>query len=313
MSMKMISREAFAAARNYIMIRARPLDQARFRYHFEGGDSTAVVQALAAFQNEDGGFGHGLEPDLRTPASSAIATATGLAILREVGPAAAERLVAGAVRYLLDTYDDAGQVWPIVPPAVEDAPHAPWWNYAESASSFDGFRINPRASLLGHLYHFAAGQKPVAGVLASAGPSLLNHVASTPDDELGMHDLLTLTELAEADNVPDAIRRPLIDRLRRVVGQVVETDPARWAEYTLRPLQVAPSPDSLLASAVPRPAVDANLDYAIEGQAADGSWDLPWSWDFVDAAAWAQAERDWKGFHAVNYLRAFAAYGRLAA
>jgi len=310
--MEMLTPQSFAAARNYVMTYGRPLDQARFRYHFEGGDATAVVQALAAFQNDDGGFGRALEPDMRSAASSAIATATGLAILREVGPAAAQPLLAGAVRYLLDTFDDANQVWPIVPPAVEDAPHAPWWAYAESAGSFDGFRINPRAALLGHLFHFAAGQAPVAGLLASAGQSLLDYVQSIPDDDLGMHDLLALLDLLEADNVPDALRRPLLDKLRRVAGRAVETDPARWAEYSLQPLQVAPAPGSALAPAVDRQAIEANLDYVILRQTADGSWQLPWSWDFVDAVAWAQAERDWKGFQAVNHLRLCIAYGRLA-
>lgn len=310
--MKMMTPESFAAARGYIMSHGRPLDQARFTYHFEDGDAAAVIQALAAFQNDDGGFGQALEPDLRTPASSAIATATGLAILREVDPAAGEPLVSGAVRYLLDSFDDAEKVWPIVPPAVEDAPHAPWWNWAESSSSFDGFRINPRASILGHLYQFAAGQEPVASLLATAADSLLGYVESKHDDDLSMHDLLSLLELVEADNVPETLRRTLLEKLHRAAGRAVETDPARWTEYALQPLQIAPAPDSALATAVDRSAVDANLDYVIRRQAADGSWNLPWSWDFVDAVAWAQAERDWKGFHAVNHLRILAAYGRIA-
>jgi hypothetical protein len=288
------------------------VDRARFAFHFEHGPPSAVVQALAAFQNEDGGFGHALEPDLRTPASSAIATATGLAILREVGRAAAQPLLADIVRYLLDTYDHQRQVWPIVPPAVENAPHAPWWAYAESETTFDAFRINPRAALLGHLYHLVAGQEAVAGLLVAAGESLWRHVDGVSAQELGMHDLLALLELAAADNVPETLRQPLVDKLRRAAGQAVETDPAGWAEYTLRPLQVAPTPDSLLAPAVDRAAVDANLDYLIDGQTDDGSWDLAWSWGFVDEAAWARAERDWKGFHAVDLLRTLAAYGRLA-
>lgn len=309
--MKTLSEKSFAAARSYIMTYGRPLDQARFAFHFAAGDVAAVISALAAFQNDDGGFGHALEPDLRTPASSTIATSTGLAILREVGAGRAEPLVVAAVGYLLDTFDRHKLVWPIVPPAVEDAPHAPWWTYAESESAFGGFRINPRASLLGHLYHFASGNNAAAGLLASAVPSLMTDVDAIPDDDMGMHDLLSLLELAYADNVPEDVRRQLVEKLRRAAGHAVVTDPARWAEYALQPLQVAPSPDSLLAPVVDRAALDANLDYEIDRQAADGSWPLAWSWDFVDAAAWAQAECDWKGFHGVNQLRTLAAYGRL--
>ncbi|UCG22978.1 MAG: hypothetical protein JSW55_12465 [Chloroflexota bacterium] len=300
--------ESFAAARAYIMSHGRPVDRVRFAYHFEGGDSAPVLQALAAYQNDDGGFGHALEPDLRTPASSAIATSTGLAILREVKAAAGEPLVADAIRYLLYSYDAARDVWPIVPPAVEDAPHAPWWTYADSEASFDGFLVNPRAALVGHLYHFDPGQE----MLAAVSRSLLAHMGTIPDDDMDMHDLLAFLELAEADNVPADLRQEVVSKLRRTVPHALASDPAQWTDYTLRPLQVAPAPDSILASEVDRAAVDANLDWEIERQSADGSWDLAWSWDFVDAAAWARAENDWKGYHAVNTLRTLAAYGRLA-
>jgi hypothetical protein len=311
--MKAMVPSAFKSARNYVMTRGRPLDQARFRYHFEAGPPAAVIQALLAFQNGDGGFGHALEPDLRTAASSAIATTTGLAIAREVDAPADAPVVINAIRYLLDSYDQSKQVWPIVPPAVEDAPHAPWWNYAESAATFGGFRINPRAVLLGHLYHFAAGQQAAASLLELASQSLRGDIEGIAAEEMGMNDLLALLELAEVDQVPPVLRRPLLDKLRLAAGHVVENDPARWQEYTLRPLQVAPSPDALLAPVVDRQAVEANLDYLVDGQAADGSWELAWSWDFVDPVAWAQAEQDWKGFLAVSHLRVLAAYGRLAA
>ena len=303
-----MTRDSFAAARAYIMRHGRPVDQARFAYHFEDGGSAPVLQALTAYQNSDGGFGHALEPDLRAPASSAIANSTGLAILREVDAAAGKPIVADAIRYLLYSYDAARGVWPIVPPAVEDAPHAPWWTYAESEANFDGFLVNPRAALLGHLYHFS----PRHELLADVSDSLLAHVATIPDNNMGMHDLLALLELAEAGNVPAEQRQQVVAKLRRAAPHAVATDPAHWADYSLRPLQVAPAPDSLLATDIDRAAVEANLDYEIERQSADGSWDLAWSWDFVDAAAWARAEKDWKGFHAVNILRTLSAYGRLA-
>lgn len=53
----------FEKARSFIYHNARPLDIARWQYHFEGGSNEAVLTALAAYQNEDGGFGHALEAD----------------------------------------------------------------------------------------------------------------------------------------------------------------------------------------------------------------------------------------------------------
>ena len=50
--------EIFEKARTFMYRNARPLDMARFQYHFEDGSKEAVMRALSYYQNEDGGFGH---------------------------------------------------------------------------------------------------------------------------------------------------------------------------------------------------------------------------------------------------------------
>ena len=62
----------YQKARKFIYHNARPLDIARWQYHFEGGTKEAALTALAAYQNEDGGFGHALEPDCWNPNSALI-------------------------------------------------------------------------------------------------------------------------------------------------------------------------------------------------------------------------------------------------
>lgn len=73
----------FQKARGFIYRNARPVDLARWRYHFEGGAREEVLTALAAFQNEDGGFGHGLEADSLNPNSCPIQTWNACEILRK--------------------------------------------------------------------------------------------------------------------------------------------------------------------------------------------------------------------------------------
>ena len=306
--MKKLSCEAFARAETYIMAHARKVDKARYEFVFRGGHRQEVTLALARYQNEDGGFGHGLEPDVRADASSAIATATGLAILREVGAGESEVVVQRAVAYLLRTFDHAHYVWPIVPPEVEQAPHAPWWSHADSAQNFGHFLANPRAALVGHLYHYQALVPP--DFLTPLAEATIAHLQALPD-EMEMHDLLCYVDLASADHVPDGLRRRVIDKLLCAVPVTVVTDPARWGGYGLMPLDVAPSPDSPFGQALPSPAIQANLDLLIDSQLADGSWPLTWSWAQIDPSAWTRAELGWKGYLAVNKLRSLAAYGRL--
>ena len=308
--MKQLSSNAFQQTQAYVMTKARTVDQARFAFHFVGGSAADVLTALTAYQNDDGGFGYALEPDLRTSASSAIATQQGFNILREVGATDMDPLVQSAVNYLLSTLDQERLRWEIVSSAVEDAPHAPWWTYAKIEENFDGFLANPRAALIGFLYeHKALVPTELLQQLADAQMTHLSEQSAA--GKIDMHDLYCYITLANSPHFAEQQRQRLVSTLREAVQPLLATDPGEFAGYHLLPLDVAPAPDALLASVVDRTAIDAHLDYLIDTQLADGSWPLPWSWAFVDETAWAQAERDWKGQIAVNRLRTLATYGRV--
>jgi len=144
-------------AATFIRESARPLEKQLFLYHFEGGSSEDVAQELAKYQNPDGGLGNGLEPDLRTRCSSALATSNGLATLRELAAPAEDPTVRGAIAYLLDTYDPEARVWQVVPPEANDAPHAPWMGHDETLSDrWNGFLTNPRATIVASLLHYSS-------------------------------------------------------------------------------------------------------------------------------------------------------------
>ncbi|WP_233711263.1 hypothetical protein [Lederbergia citrisecunda] len=55
-------KHTFQKAAAWIKRNARPLEVARWEYIFKNGSRDNVVRYLAAYQNEDGGFGHGIEP-----------------------------------------------------------------------------------------------------------------------------------------------------------------------------------------------------------------------------------------------------------
>src|SRR5690554_3840316 len=118
----------YQKARQFIYRNARPLDLARWQYHFEGGDREAVLTALAAYQNEDGGFGHALEPDAWNPNSAPIQTWTATEILREIDfTDAAHPIIQGILRYLAGGQDFEGRFWFNTLRSNNDYPHAPWW------------------------------------------------------------------------------------------------------------------------------------------------------------------------------------------
>src|SRR5215468_8488573 len=89
----------FSAATAFIAANARVIDQRRFQRLFQDGPAAPVRDAVAAYRNEDGGFGHALEPDWRAPGSQPAATAMALRIMDETD-AWDEDLVRGACDWL---------------------------------------------------------------------------------------------------------------------------------------------------------------------------------------------------------------------
>ena len=79
----------FAHAETFIWSNARLLERQLFAYHFRGGSREAVLAALRAYQNEDGGFGQALEPDIRCPESQPVPVQHALEIIDTVGADAA--------------------------------------------------------------------------------------------------------------------------------------------------------------------------------------------------------------------------------
>jgi len=75
----------FDRAEEFIYNNARLLERQLFAYHFKGGSREHVLTALRAYENEDGGFGHALEPDIRCPESQPVPVQHALEFLDAVG------------------------------------------------------------------------------------------------------------------------------------------------------------------------------------------------------------------------------------
>ena len=297
---------SFARARTFLTTQARPLEAARFRLHFEQGSVDDVITQLSPYQNADGGFGHGLEPDLRTPRSSALATTVAFQTLREAGVDARHPLVESGVRYLLDTYNADEQIWPIAPQTDDGSPHAPWWEPSTLADSFGRFRFNPAAEALAVLYDYP--QLTPSELRTSLSAEIL--VRMQEPDAFEMHDFLCCRRLVECSNLPAALRDDMIAHLRRLLPTLVVTDPAQWQGYGLRPLQAAPDPASPFLSGLEE-AVDANLDHLIQTQHEDGSWLPVWSWGDAYPEQWGQAKQEWQGVLTLEALLSLKRYARI--
>ncbi len=298
----LLSNRGFHRACAFVEGEGRALDAALLRYDLGTGPAEAVLTALAVYQNPDGGFGHGLEPDMATPASSALATSVALRLLRNIDADGGQPMVAAALSWLDNTFDwDAG-VWPIITAAVDEAPHAPWWEWSKDlAENWNGFRFNPGAELLGYLYVWRPHVSP--RLLSAAEARMRRTIAETKVIE-GAYDLKCAARLAETPGVADDLRQPLTEL---VIRSAIAHDPN---DEHFPALELAPTPKSLLAAPLAErigPAAEA----LIASQQEDGGWLFFWDWSFVDAKAWANAKRDWRGWLTRETIEALKAWGRV--
>ena len=308
--MKILDAHNFASARAYLLNEARPLDHALFRYHFEDGTAVAVWQELAAFQNGDGGFGHALEPDVRTPSSSALATGIALRTLAESGAPAEHPMAQDAVSYLKKTLDRQTLTWRVVPADANDYPHAPWWHDEDGSLSatFDAYQVIPRAELVAYLHAFS--DLVPEPWLEDVTKAAVLAVDGLPLGGGGGDDLVYALRLAGAEHLSSKNRQLLRRRLREVAPAAVTRDPARWASYSIPPLKLAPSPDSLVADLFPE-VIQENLDYVIDTQTAEGYWEPTWDWGGFYPETWPTARDEWRGELTLHNLLSLHAYGRL--
>jgi hypothetical protein len=280
----------FDAAAEFMATRARVLDRRVFQRLFQGGAPDPVRDAVAAYRNDDGGFGHALEPDLRTAASQPAAVEMALRIM-DAADAWDERLVRDAIDWLTSIAPSEGGAT-FVLPTLSQGPHAPWWVPAEG---------NP-VSLI------QTGQ--IAGVLYARG---FNHPWRDAATEAMWRGIDQLTEpnayemfgvLAFLQHVPDRPRAEnALQRIGRPLRALATLDPNAEGE-THSPLDFAPLPDSIARSLFDDATIEAHLDHLAGAQREDGGWTFNWP-------AWSPAaESDWRGFLTVDALRVLRANGR---
>jgi len=287
----------FDAAADFLAARARVLDRRVFQRLFSGGAAGPVRDAVAAYRNGDGGFGHALEPDLRTPASQPAAVEMALRIM-DLADAWDERLVRGAVDWLAAIAPAEGGA-AFVEPSVSEGPHAPWWVPAEGhpASLIQTGQIAAMlyAREIAHPWLDGATRVMWSGIEKLTEPN-----AAGPNGYEMFGVLAFLEHVPDRKRAEDAFGRvgPLL-----LSSGLVALDPGAEGE-TFGPLAFAPLPGSIARRLFDAPTIEAHLDHLAGAQRDDGGW-------MFNFLSWSPAaEADWRGFITVDALRVLRANGR---
>ncbi len=303
---------AFAAADRFMLSQARLLERRLFATAFLGQPAARVVDALRGYQNDDGGFGHALEPDTRCPASLPIYVEVAFQALAAAGAAghgtashgaaefgaACSGMVERASDFLARTAKDAA-AGGAVPPAfgvIESFPRAAHWTEWTYEPG-----LNPTAGLVGLLYKLGVDHPWRAEGAAYCWQKLDS--GELPGDAHALSETFLFLE-----HVPD---RDRADKHAAVLAAnladipMFHLDPDA-TDYGLSPLHLVPEPGSRWRGLFSDTQIDGHLDRLAADQQPDGGW--PISWEPPSEAAVCE----WRGMVTLQALRTLTAYGRLS-
>ncbi|MFD6174053.1 prenyltransferase/squalene oxidase repeat-containing protein [Streptomyces coeruleorubidus] len=292
-----------ARAERFVWLTARVLEQRLFAHHFRGGAADPVETALDAYRNEDGGYGHALEPDLRGPVSQPLHTAHALRVLDAVGRCAGQR-VERICRYLTSVSTADGAL-PAIHPSQRGYPTAPFVPVVD----------DPPSALL------ATG--PVVGLLHRnevwhawlfRATDFCWQAVESLDES---HPYEIEAAVAFLDAAPDRPRaEAAADRLGRLVRahRLAALDPDDLDAYPVSPgyapgehhfpYDYARTPRSLARAWFTDDEMTRSLDHLAAQQQEDGGWPVRWR-------RWAPAPAlEARPLVAVEALRTLRSHGR---
>lgn len=281
-----------AAAHHFLLTHARVLEKRRFNVLCGTDAPESVIQTLAGYQNPDGGYGHGLEPDVRSRFSETTSTLVALEHLSEHGGlenAAANQ----ALSWVGSIIDSDGSV-PFILPVSMSSARAPW--------------MQPSTSQNHLTFGFVALARRAHSELAwlqSATRWCWEQIDAK--DQLQGHMLKNALRFLDthSDDPRSTSSLARIKPLIREDGSIPV--PGGTAEEKLTPLMLSPHPRSFSRALFTDQQIADDLNALEAGQQADGGWTFDW-------LEWCPAQGlDWRGVRTLEAVALLSSHHRLPA
>ncbi|TDC67305.1 hypothetical protein E1200_15220 [Actinomadura sp. GC306] len=271
-------------ASDFMATHARTLDRRRFEVLTGQGDRDALLAALNGYRNPDGGYGHGLEPDLRSRTSQPGPALHAFEVFEELAPVTAPEAAALCDWLESVTLPDGGL--PFALPISDPAGCAPFWTGADPAAS--SLQITAVVAAMAH--RVAVHDKAVA-----AHP-WLGRATRFCLDEVRKRKGLHVLELAFAVWLADAVEDG--GTLALLGAQIPESGfvhvEGGLDDEMMRPLDFAPRAGRPARALFAPEVVAEELRRLDEQQLDDGGWS-------VDFASYSPAaELEWRGYATVK-------------
>jgi hypothetical protein len=279
------------AAERFMLANARLLDRHRLAVLLHAASVEPVLNALRAYRNADGGFGHALEPDVRAPESEPASTLHALEVLIEID-AVEDPMIADAAEWTAEISDPDGGV-PFVLATAADHPHAPWM-VPSDGGSFLTFALAAAS--------WSAGAH---GLWLQRATQWCWRRLDGPGELSGYWVKFALEFL---DSVPDEERaRAAIDDLDpSLASDGSMLVPGGTEDERLTPLALSERPGGRSRVLFTEAQIEDDLGRLERGQQADGGWTF-------DHLAWSPGQSvEWRGIVTLRALATLVAHERIS-
>jgi hypothetical protein len=281
------------AARDFLATHARILDRRRFELHEGRTEPSGALAALDGYRNTDGGYGWGLEPDLRSPESQPGAALHAFEVFEEIGPATAPQAVALCDWLESVSLPDGGL--PFALPLGITAGSGPWWKESDpSTSSLQITSVDTGGALRVAKHHGGVAAHPWLARATEYCLSAIEAMEEAPSAYVLSFSVRFLDALH--DSQPERAE-PLLRRL----GQFVPADgmvpvSGGTEDERLHPLDLAPDPGRPARALFSDDVISADLDRLASAQQEDGGWTV----DYLKISPAGSME--WRGYATVNAI-----------
>lgn len=299
-----LTKEDVKKIESFMLNKARDLELAYYNTLIDNDDPMMVSYALSMYQNRDGGFGHGLEPDNCCPSSSAIATSCALEMLKNCGFSRDNMdeftadMVNKAMKYI---FINAPKINGIIAPVSEDTnkyPHAIWWNYSEDLVK--EFKHNPEILLYIYAIHFLSPRtKNYQLALSLIKPMIDDYLH---DENVNKNYIICYTECYSILK-KEGINYRLEELFQKLISDIKKciSPEEEWGSnnYPTLPYEVI-TEDFLIDEFVD--LYNKSLDFMINNRLSIGVWDINWTWNNEYTDEYEVARIKWSGVIAVKNL-----------
>jgi hypothetical protein len=274
---------------------ARVLDRRRFDYGLGRINASDLLAGLAAYRNPDGGYGWGLEPDLRSTTSQPVAALHAFEVWEEVSPACSP--VAAELCDWLDSVSLPDGGLPFALPIPDPEGCAPFFVNVDPSQS--ALHMTAAVAVAAHrVAHHDAAVREHRWLARVTGYCRREIAAMTQRGAAYefRYVLQFLDATIDDDGAADELKR--LGAWLPASGEL-PVEGGIEGEY-LHPIDISPRPGRPLRDVIAPEVIQADLDRLAAAQQGDGGWPVGWQ-PYSPAAA-----LEWRGYltvQAVQLLR----------